>query len=144
MRSEPERWASMRSAASRAAAAQPSEAERREAMQADLKAGEAELGHLTRQVLGRPPRTEPPQTRKMAGHAKLKVFLVILVILVGWGIISSFDKDPVKSFLLLLVFAGGPACFMLVLARYPETRLGKLFEKILVFLAMFGSGGGRG
>jgi hypothetical protein len=54
MRSEPERWASMRSAASRAAAAQPSESERREAMQADLRAAEAEFGRHLKQVLGRP------------------------------------------------------------------------------------------
>jgi hypothetical protein len=54
MRSEPERWASMRSAASRAAAAQPSEAERREAMLADSKAADAELIRNMRQAFGRP------------------------------------------------------------------------------------------
>jgi hypothetical protein len=81
--------------------------------------------------------------RKMDGHEKVRVCLAILVILVGWGIISSFDKNPVKSFLLLLVFAGGPACFVFVLAWFPQTRLGKVCQDILTFLVMFG-GGGKG
>jgi nucleoside recognition membrane protein YjiH len=81
--------------------------------------------------------------RKMDGHEKVKLVLAILVILVGWGIISSFDKNPIASFLMLLVVVGGPVCFMYVLAWFPETRLGKVCQDILTFRAMFG-GGGRG
>jgi hypothetical protein len=79
------------------------------------------------------------QRRKEA----MKVFLVILMIILGWGIISALDKKPLKAFLTLLVFVGGPTFFIWVLARHPETRLGKVFQDFLTFLAMFG-GGGRG
>jgi hypothetical protein len=73
----------------------------------------------------------------------MKVLLAISVIVGGWGIISALSEKPLTAFLTLLVFVGGPTLFILVLARYPETRLGKVFQDILTFLVMFG-GGGRG
>jgi hypothetical protein len=81
--------------------------------------------------------------KKMDGHERVKVVLAILVILMGWGILSAFDERPLRSFLLLLVFVGGPICFVFALAWFPETRLGKVCQEILTLLAMFG-GGGRG
>jgi hypothetical protein len=125
MRSEPERWASMRSPASRAAAAQPSETAHQE--------------NPTRRLAA---LMDDPSIhrRKTDWWAIATLILAVMVCLAIWGGISLLGDDPLYAFLILLVFMGGPFAFMYVLARFPETRLGKVCQEILTVMAMFGGG----